>query len=99
MKKKTALIVLLCVLCMLVSCRHTQTVVEEEPIDLTPSMDLLFDSRPDNTKLDIIVEVQTLDDIILNSAEYLKAWEWWENYSDALEEYIRNIGKTLRSSD
>lgn len=98
MKKKTALIVLLCVLCMLVSCRHTQT-VEEEPIDLTPSMDLLFDSRPDNTKLDIIVEVQTLDDIILNSAEYLKAWEWWENYSDALEEYIRNIGKTLRSSD
>ena len=98
MKKKTALIVLLCVLCMLVSCRHTQT-VEEEPIDLTPSMDILFDSRPDNTKLDIIVEVQTLDDIILNSAEYLKAWEWWENYSDALEEYIRNIGKTLRSSD
>ena len=98
MKKINVLVAFLCVLCLLVSCRHTQ-IVEEEPIDLGPSMELLFDSRPDNTKLDIIVDVQTLDDIVLNSAEYLKAWELWENYSDALEEYIRNIGMVSRPSD
>ena len=98
MKKINVLVALLCILCVFVSCRHTQT-VEEEPIDLGPSMEILFDSRPDNTKLEIIRDVETLDDILLNSAEYLKAWEWWENYSDALEEYIRNIGTVVSRSE
>ena len=98
MRKINVLVALLCVLCVFVSCRHTQ-VIEEEPIDLGPSMELLFDSRPDNNKLEIITDVQTLDDIVLNSAEYLKAWELWENYSDALEDYIRNIGRADNSSE
>lgn len=98
MKKINVFVALLCILCVFVSCRHTQ-VIEEEPIDLGPSMELLFDSRPDNNKLEIITDVQTLDDIVLNSAEYLKAWELWENYSDALEAYIRNIGRTDNSPE
>ena len=97
MKHKKWLVGLLCVLCVLVvSCRHTETVVQEpEPIDLGPSMQVLFDTRPDNSKLEIVQDVQTLDDVILNSAAYLKAWELWENYSDSLEAYIRKIGETV----
>ena len=99
MKKINVFVALLCVLLVLVSCKHTEQIQEVEPIDLGPSMEILFDSRPDNTKLDIILEVQTLDDILLNSAEYLKAWELWENYSDSLEDYIRNIGTIVNHSD
>ena len=99
MKKINVFVALLCVLLVLVSCKHTEQIQEVEPIDLGPSMEILFDSRPDNTKLDIILEVQTLDDILLNSAEYLKAWELWENYSDSLEDYIRNIGAIVNHSD
>lgn len=98
MKKINVLVALLCILCVFVSCKHTEQ-IQEDPIDLGPSMQVLFDSRPDNTKLNIIVEVQTIDDVLLNSAEYLKAWELWENYSDSLEDYIRNIGAVVSRTD
>ena len=99
MRKIKVFVALLCVLLLLISCKHTEQIQEVEQIDLGPSMELLFDSRPDNTKLEIIVDIQTLDDILLNSAEYLKAWEMWENYSDSLEDYIRNIGTVVNHSD
>lgn len=100
MQNKKWIVGLLCVLCVLVvSCKHTQEIQEPEPIDLGPSMQVLFDSRPDNSKLEIVQDVQTLDDVILNSAAYLKAWELWENYSDSLEAYIRKIGETVSKSD
>lgn len=100
MQNKKWIVGLLCVLCVLVvSCKHTQEIQKPEPIDLGPSMQVLFDSRPDNSKLEIVQDVQTLDDVILNSAAYLKAWELWENYSDSLEAYIRKIGETVSKSD
>ena len=97
---RTNKIVLWAVFCfmvvMLTACRTPETIVQKpEPIDLTPSMTILFDTRPDNNDLEIIEDVKTLDDVIHNSAQYLMAWELWETYSDSLEVYIRKIGELV----
>lgn len=98
MRKINAFMAVLCVLCVLVSCKSAE-VQKVEPVDLQPSMQILFDSRPDNSQLEIIEDVQTVDDIVLNSAEYLRAWELWETYSDSLELYIRKIGEVVSRSE
>lgn len=76
--------------CCLVSCA---TVVPEtkEPVDLKPSISMLFDSRPDNSEINVR-EVKTLDDITQNSAQYLKAWQLWETYAESLESYLVKLG-------
>lgn len=82
---------LLCVLLLLVSCKSSEP-VQPEPVDLTPSINMLFDSRPKNEDLRIVEDVKTIDDIIDNSATYLMAWELWESYAYSLEDYIDYIG-------
>ena len=98
MIKRVMILGLLCLLCVLVSCKSAE-VQKPEPIDLHPSMEILFDSRPDNSRLEIITDIQTIDDILLNSAAYMKAWELWETYSESLETYIRNIGEAVSRAD
>ena len=98
MKRKTLLLALLALLLVMVSCTHTETIyVQPEPIDLTPSMQVLFDTRPRDEDIKIIEDVKTLDDIIDNSAAYLMAWELWETYALSLEDYIKYIGDRIGS--
>lgn len=92
MTRKTVLLALLASLLLLVSCKTTPVAEQKEPVDLKPSINMLFDTRPNNEDIRIIEDVQTLDDIIDNSAAYLMAWELWENYADSLEKYILKIG-------
>lgn len=92
MTRKTVLLALLASLLLLVSCKTTPVAEQKEPVDLKPSIQMLFDTRPNNEEIRIIEDVKTLDDIIDNSAAYLMAWELWENYADSLEQYIVKIG-------
>lgn len=92
MKVKKWILWLLCVLLLLVSCKTAPVTEQKEPVDLKPSITMLFDTRPKDENFKIIEDVQTLDDIIDNSAAYLMAWELWEVYAESLERYIVNIG-------
>jgi len=94
--KKLVISVVLVLLIVLSSCRSTEVVaVDPEKPDLAPSMQMLFDARPDNEQLHIVTDIQTLDDVVMNSAEYLKAWQLWESYAMSLEEYIRALSMIL----
>ena len=94
MKKNILVIVIVCLM-LLVGCKTSGPVTVPEPIDIEPSMTILFDSRPDNSKINIITDVQTVEDVVLNSAQYLKAWELWENYAISLEEFIVKVDELL----
>lgn len=94
MKKNILVIVIVCLM-VLVGCKTSEPVTVPEPIDIEPSMTILFDSRPDNSKINIITDVQTVEDVVLNSAQYLKAWELWENYAISLEEFIVKVDELL----
>lgn len=81
---------------LFVSCKSVETVyVEPEPLDIGPSIQLLFDARPDDSKLLIKSSPETVYDILENSNVYLKAWENWKNYSTSLEDYLRTLQEVL----
>ena len=90
MKRKTALWLILGLL-LLVSCKTPPVAEQKEPVDFKPSIQLLFDTRPNNEELHIVEDVRTLDDVIDNSAAYLMAWELWEVYAESLEAYLLKI--------
>ena len=77
------------------SCRSTktETITEYVPveIDLAGVVEPVFQLRPDNSKLQIITDVQTNLDILNNSIQYQKAWEGWQIYAEALEKVIVDI--------
>lgn len=87
MKKSVIVLLLITGILFLTGCKHTE-VQKVEPIDLGPGIEILFDSRPDNNRLVIVEDIKTIDDIVLNSATYLKAWEDWEVYAESLEDYL-----------
>lgn len=94
--KKFFLLMFLIMVLLLTGCRTTETVyIEPEPIDIQPSLEILFDSRPDNNRIEIVVDITTIDDIVFNSAQYLKAWEQWETYALGLEEYLLELEQML----
>lgn len=81
---------------LFVSCKSVETVyVEPEPLDIGPSIQLLFDARPDDSKLVIKSSPETVYDILENSNEYLTAWGNWKNYSTSLEDYLRTLQEVL----
>ena len=93
--KRLILALFLCAF-FLVSCA-TPVAEKKEPVDLAPSITMLFDARPDNSQLRI-KDVSNISDIVDNSAEYLMAWNLWEAYAASLEEYLVNLeGMTLYS--
>lgn len=87
---KPVLAMFLCVL-LLVSCA-TPVADYKEPVDLKPSITMLFDSRPKDSDI-TIRDITTLEDITYNSAQYLKAWQLWETYARGLESYLVSLGE------
>ncbi len=86
--RRTVIVISVVLLLLLTGCKSTYQESEEQKIDYGPGIQILFDSRPNNDKLEIIEDVQTIDDIVLNSATYLMAWELWEGYAESLEDYL-----------
>ena len=95
MRKWVCFICCLALLFLLGSCRstRTETITEYVPaeIDLTGVIDPVFQLRPDNTKLDIRMDVQTTVDIVHNSVQYQNAWQNWQIYAEALEQVLEDI--------
>ena len=89
-----------CVLLLLcsTSCRttKTETIIEYVPVelDLSGAIEPVFKLRPDNSKLDIRENVETLSDIVFNSLAYQMGWERWQTYAEALEQVIIDIQET-----
>ena len=86
MRNKAWILALFLCAYVLVSCA-TPVADQKEPVDFKPSIQMLFDARPDNSQLRI-KDVLTLEDIVDNSATYLKAWNLWESYALSLEDYL-----------
>ena len=81
--------------CMLTSCR-TRIEYVTEPVDLTDLVEPVLAQRPDNSNIKIYLDVQTLDDVIYNSAAYQEAWVEWETYAYALERTLVFIQESLK---
>ena len=99
MRKFFLLVCVIFLVLLLTGCRTTETVyVQPEPIDISPSLEVLFDSRPDDNRIDIVLDITTIDDVVYNSAQYLKAWELWETYALGLEDYLLELEQMLSDS-
>lgn len=72
---------------------RTETITEYVPveIDLSGVVDPVLQLRPDNSKLDIRLDVQTTVDIVHNSVQYQNAWQNWQIYAEALEQVLEDI--------
>lgn len=93
--RKALFILCVVVVLVLTGCKTSETaVVTPEPIDIKPQMQILFDSKPKND-YDIILDVQTIDDVVHNSGQYLKAWQQWETYALGLEDFITELESLL----
>lgn len=93
--RKALFILCVVVVLVLTGCKTSETVaVTPEPIDIKPQMQILFDTKPKND-YDIILDVQTIDDVVHNSGQYLKAWQQWETYALGLEDFINEIESLL----
>ncbi len=89
-------ILLLLMALMLTSC---QTGVVTEYVTVTPDITDVVEpvlmQRPDNSTVEVITDVQTVEDIVSNSVSYMYAWRMWETYADALETTIAAIRDRL----
>lgn len=93
--RKSFFILCIVVVLVLTGCKTSETVaVTPEPIDIKPQKQILFDTKPKND-YDIILDVQTIDDVVHNSGQYLKAWQQWETYALGLEDFINEIESLL----
>lgn len=93
--RKALFILCVVVVLVLTGCKTSETVaVTPEPIDIKPQKQILFDSKPKND-YDIILDVQTIDDVVHNSGQYLKAWQQWETYALGLEDFINELESLL----
>lgn len=93
--RKSFFILCIVVVLVLTGCKTSETVaVTPEPIDIKPQKQILFDTKPKND-YDIILDVQTIDDVVHNSGQYLKAWQQWETYALGLEDFITDLESLL----
>lgn len=93
--RKALFILCVVVVLVLTGCKTSETVaVTPEPIDIKPQKQILFDTKPKND-YDIILDVQTIDDVVHNSGQYLKAWQQWETYALGLEDFINELESLL----
>lgn len=93
--RKSFFILCIVVVLVLTGCKTSETVaVTPEPIDIKPQKQILFDTKPKND-YDIILDVQTIDDVVHNSGQYLKAWQQWETYALGLEDFINELESLL----
>ena len=95
--KKCFFLFMLCALSLfcftLISCSTT----EVQAPDISLIVDPVLMQRPDNSQLRIkngpILELQ---DVVHNSAQYMMAWELWENYADSLEKTLTVVRDELK---
>ena len=93
--RKALFILCVVVVLVLTGCKTSETVaVTPEPIDIKPQKQILFDTKPKND-YNIILDVQTIDDVVHNSGQYLKAWQQWETYALGLEDFINELESLL----
>lgn len=93
--RKALFILCVVVVLVLTGCKTSETVAATpEPIDIKPQKQILFDTKPKND-YDIILDVQTIDDVVHNSGQYLKAWQQWETYALGLEDFINELESLL----
>lgn len=93
--RKALFILCIVVVLVLTGCKTSETVaVTPEPIDIKPQKQILFDTKTKND-YDIILDVQTIDDVVHNSGQYLKAWQQWETYALGLEDFINELESLL----
>lgn len=79
---------------MLISCSSTKI---EPELDLTSIIDPILLQRPDNSTITVKAgPILELADVVSNSAQYLKAWELWENYADMLENTLMTVRDELK---
>lgn len=93
MKKWVFFFFCLALLFCLSSCAtKTMTVTEyvTVPVDIEDITKSVYALKPDNSKLEI-VEVNTMADVITNSAAYLKSWILWQTYAEALETVVKHV--------
>lgn len=97
---RKGIFILVVIVLFLTGCKSSETVaVKPEPIDLEPSMKIIFDTKPKNEKLDIILDVQTVEDVVHNSGQYYRAWQSWEVYALGLEDYILNVNEIIKGTE
>ena len=94
--KKGIFIVLIAVVVLLAGCRSVEYItVEPEPIDIEPQKQMIFDTKPDNHKYNLVLEIRTVEDIVHNSGEYFRAWTDWETYALSLEDFIEKVQEKI----
>lgn len=89
MKTNKIIIILAVFAClMLCSCSTTKDISPSEvyvEFPLSQFKDILYFARPNNDEFVEITDIQSVDDIVSNSAKYEERAELWENYSYELQ--------------
>ena len=98
MRRWIVLSILLCLsVCCFTSCSATRTITRTEyvtqPIDIRSAVEPVYSLRPDNGELEF-ADIVGIEEVVSNSAEYLRAWKLWQNYAEALEGVITDIEET-----
>jgi len=94
---------LFCILLLCAVSCATKTIEVEVPvpmqIDLTAEIEPVLLQRPNNAEIKVNAgPVLTLLEMVENDAAYLKAWELWENYANALEETLAVVVDKVNSA-
>ena len=86
------LLVVFLVLFLLVGCA---TNIKTKPVlDIKNEIEQIRKLIPDNDQFEI-KEVHNLDDVLFNSAEYLRAWQLWESYALSLDSLVSSLSSQL----
>ncbi len=80
-------------LLLLVGCRTVVAVPQK--LDISQNLINLYDARPVDDTFHITPDVNSVDEIVRNSSEYLRAWMSWENYAYSLEDYLNTLSGKL----
>ena len=90
---KRLLPIVLLLVCLLVSCRTTETVVEYVPVELDVETLIkpIIQLRPADVIL--ITNPETLSDIMQNSVAFQYAYQNWRDYAVTLENFYLELNK------
>lgn len=92
-KPMKKILVVLLILLLFVGCA---TKIETKPsLDLDSDLEEIRKLMPDNRQFEI-KEVHNVDDILQNSAQYLRAWQLWESFALSLNAFVTSLSSQLR---
>ena len=96
--KKIILLTIVAVLAVFlcVSCKS----LEAEPIelDISEQLELVFKTRPDNTKLKFVTDPYESWEYVQNSETFFLAWNLWQTYAQTLEQTLIAVETSLKPS-